>query len=460
MKAAVQTMKANKVCIIGAGAAGIATANALARTGLAFDWFELGSKLGGIWRYGNDSGSSVYASLITNTSQVNMEWFGCRMPKARNDYLTHEEVLAYLVSFAARANLDTKITFSARVTSVKPLPGGSFRVCVESRSGDSFVREYGAVIVAVGCHSTPKWPKIPGIANLPVMHASEYRSPEVFSGKRVVVAGFGASGADIACDAAGVAKSVALATRSGGYIVPRYVGDKPRDQGGRAWVSLAPRVVRQQLWRIMLMRRQVSPKVRAALERRTAPFRKPAVMNDRLPELIDTDRIVVTPGIERVETDRVILSDGRTVECDLLVCATGYEAAYPFFSSEVTQQNGAFVDRYLRVVPPHQPGLYFVGRISVVGPFFPIFERQALWVADLLSGRCTLPPAEKVQRGAARETRAASMSFPDAGRKSDSVEFYPYVRALNREHAAGRTRRLKMMRAVDGDPAALHPRAE
>jgi len=450
-------MKPDKVCIIGAGAAGIATANALARTGVAFDWFELGSKLGGIWRYGNDSGSSVYASLITNTSQVNMEWFGYRMPKPRNDYLKHEEVLGYLASFAAQANLANKITFSTRVTSVEPLQGGGFGVRVESRSGESFVREYAAVIVAIGCHSIPKWPEIPGISNAAVMHASEYRTPEIFAGKRVVVAGFGASGADIACDAAAVAKSVALSTRSGGYLLPRYIGDKPRDEAKRAWVSLAPRILRQQLWRIMLMRRQVSPKVRAALERRTAPFRKPAVINDRLAELIDTDGIVVTPGIERVEVDRLILSDGSSVDCDLLVCATGYEAAYRFFSSEMAERNGSFVDRYLRVIPPHQPGLYFAGRISVVGPFFPIFERQALWVADLLSGRCGLPSAVKVQRRAVRETKAASTSFPDAGRKSDSVEFYPYLRALNREHAAGRARGLKITSAVDGGTAALDP---
>jgi hypothetical protein len=174
-------------------------------------------------------------------------------------------------------------------------------------------------------------------------------------------------------------------------------------------------------------------------------------------ELIENDKVVVTHGIERIEPDRVILSDGRSVECDLLVCATGYEVAYPFFSPEVAEQNGLFEDRYLRVVPPNQPGLYFVGRISVVGPFFPVLERQALWVADLLSGRCILPSAVALHRRAARETRAACTSFPDAGRKSDLVEFYPYVRALNREHAAGRARRSKQTGVVDGGRAALHP---
>src|SRR5438270_9177537 len=112
-------MNTEKVCVIGAGAAGIAAANAISRTGLAFDWFEAGSQLGGIWRYGNDNGSSVYASLTTNTSQSNMEWFGYPMPGVNNEYLTHQQVVDYVASFAAHASLESKITFSTAVPSVE-----------------------------------------------------------------------------------------------------------------------------------------------------------------------------------------------------------------------------------------------------------------------------------------------------------------------------------------------------
>jgi dimethylaniline monooxygenase (N-oxide forming) len=450
-------MKLDKVCIIGAGAAGIASANAISGADVSFDWFEAGSQLGGIWRYGNDNGSSVYASLITNTSQVKMEWFGYRMPKPTNDYLTHAQVLDYLTSFAADANLQTKITLSTRVTSVEPFRNGGFRVTLESRSGERQTREYEAVVVAVGCHSRPKWPNIPGVFNGSMLHSADYRTPEVFAGKRVVVAGFGASGADVACDAADVTNQVVLSTRSGGYVLPRYVGGRPRDEGDRPWVALLPRPVRKQMWRMMLMRRVVSAKVRASLEQHAVPFAKPAVVNDRLVDLIDRDRVVVKPGVKRFEGDRVIFSDGSSMACDVFVCATGYEVAYPFFSPEVAERNGSFVERYLRVIPPHQPGLYFVGSLSVIGPFFPIFERQAMWVADLLSGRCVLPSTMKVQRRAAKETRAAAVIFPDAGRNADTVEYYPYVRALKREHAAGLTRGHKKTGSIGVPAVALKP---
>src|SRR5579875_3097146 len=109
-------MTSDGICIIGAGAAGIASAAALSRVGVAFDWFEAGSQPGGIWRYDNDSGSSVYASLTTNTARCNMEWFGHQIPDAANDYLKHSEVLEYLSAFLTHAGLENKITGSTRVT--------------------------------------------------------------------------------------------------------------------------------------------------------------------------------------------------------------------------------------------------------------------------------------------------------------------------------------------------------
>lgn len=94
---------------------------------------------------------------------------------------------------------------------------------VESRSGERQTREYGAVVVAIGCHSRPKCPKIPGVFNGSMLHSADYRTSELFTGKRVVVAGFGASGADIACEAADVTNQVVLSTRSGGFVLPRYM---------------------------------------------------------------------------------------------------------------------------------------------------------------------------------------------------------------------------------------------
>jgi dimethylaniline monooxygenase (N-oxide forming) len=429
-------LNSNSVCIIGAGASGIATAAALSRAGLAFDWFEQGSQPGGLWRYGNDSGSSVYASLISNTARCNLEWFGYET-SAPNDYLKHPEVLEYLTAFLAHAQLNDKVTTATRVTKIEPAAQGRFRVEAERRGAEQLHREYAAVVVANGRHSSPKWPDIPGLDRVAAMHANEYRTPEIFAGKRVVVAGFGASGVDIASDAAGVARSVILASRGGGILVPRYYNGQPGDAPPRSWLYRIPFSVRKQLRRRSLKKRPVSEKIRSLLERDSRVYDKPVIISDRLPPLIEADQVLIRPGIARAEDHAVVFEDGTRADCDLLVLATGYRTAYPFFSAEVLAQNGGFSDRYLRVIPAAQPNLYFAGQLTVPGPYWRIFEKQALWIADLVSGRCLSPQPEKLRRLAARDSKIGRKRFPDATQPQDTVDYHCYMRALAVEHAAG-----------------------
>ena len=50
-----------RACIIGAGSSGITAAQVLDARGIPFDCFEMGSAVGGNWRYDNDNGvSSAY----------------------------------------------------------------------------------------------------------------------------------------------------------------------------------------------------------------------------------------------------------------------------------------------------------------------------------------------------------------------------------------------------------------
>src|SRR5688572_10767626 len=60
----------SRVCIIGAGASGLALAKALYLAGVPFDCFEMGERVGGLWAFKNKSGlSAAYRSLHANTSR-------------------------------------------------------------------------------------------------------------------------------------------------------------------------------------------------------------------------------------------------------------------------------------------------------------------------------------------------------------------------------------------------------
>jgi dimethylaniline monooxygenase (N-oxide forming) len=79
---------AAEICIVGAGSSGIAVAKALSERGLAFDCFEKGSNIGGMWRYENDNGlSSAYASLHIDSSRKNLGYSDFPIPNDLPDFL-------------------------------------------------------------------------------------------------------------------------------------------------------------------------------------------------------------------------------------------------------------------------------------------------------------------------------------------------------------------------------------
>src|ERR687891_1944121 len=113
---------AARVCVIGAGSSGIASCQVLGARGVPFDCFEVGSGVGGNWRYGNDNGmSSAYRSLHINTSRRQMEYASFPMPEDYPDYPHHSQIAAYFDDFVDHFGLRERITFSTTVESVEPV---------------------------------------------------------------------------------------------------------------------------------------------------------------------------------------------------------------------------------------------------------------------------------------------------------------------------------------------------
>src|SRR5215471_10515933 len=95
-----RTPPTGRACIIGAGSSGIASCQALHTRGIPFDCFEMGSGVGGNWRYDNDNGvSSAYRSLHTNTSREATEYAAYPMPERYPDYPSHWHIAEYFDEF-------------------------------------------------------------------------------------------------------------------------------------------------------------------------------------------------------------------------------------------------------------------------------------------------------------------------------------------------------------------------
>ena len=204
------------VAVIGAGAAGLVTAHELLRAGHAVTVFEQSNRVGGLWNYEEAVETdllgqrprrrihgSLYASLTTNLPRDLMAFDGYTFDSAGGGddhwprYPGHAQVAEYLRRFSHDCDIAPCIRFEHEVTAVTPAAPG-WRVSREA---------FDAVAVCNGHFSEPIVPSLPGLEHFKgaAVHSHNYRRPEPFSGKRVVVLGSSVSGADLARELASVA---------------------------------------------------------------------------------------------------------------------------------------------------------------------------------------------------------------------------------------------------------------
>ncbi|TYP82781.1 cation diffusion facilitator CzcD-associated flavoprotein CzcO [Blastococcus xanthinilyticus] len=409
-------------------------AKALAQRGIDFDWFEKGSALGGLWRYDNDSGtSSAYRSLQIDTSSRSLAYPDFPVRPDRPAYLRAGHVLEYLESYAAEFGVADRVQTSTEVTSVEPV--GSRWSVTTDRHG---ARSYDAVVVANGHLSVPRRPSFPGTFTGQQLHSHDYRTPEPFSGKVVVVVGMGNSGCDIAVDLARVAGQVHLSTRRSAWILPKYLLGVPTDR----WSALftrrlrLPTPVSRNLVKT-LARIAVGPQERFGVPTPAHPIhREHATIGQELLQYVAYDWIRIRPDIASFDGAEVRFTDGSSTTADAVVHATGYDPSFPFLPADVVAgaEDGARL--YRRIAHPDAPGLLFAGLVQPVGPTIPLVEIQGRWIARVLTGEVQLPDAEAMAREIAAHRRWVRATFVASARYRLEVDFRTYARQLQRDMAA------------------------
>ncbi|HET8603248.1 MAG TPA: NAD(P)-binding domain-containing protein [Marmoricola sp.] len=434
-----------RVCIVGAGSSGITACQVLQTRGVDFDCYEVGSEVGGNWRYDNDNQmSSAYESLHINTSRQLMEYAAYPMPEDLPDYPSHRQIAAYFDDFVDHFGFRDRIRFRTEVTRVEPRDG-RWQVTVRPvGGGEPEVHDYDQVIVANGHHWDPRWPEpaFPGSEDFPgvQMHAHHYRTPDPLVGKRVLVLGIGNSATDIAVESSRVAASTDLAMRRGAHIVPKYMFGIPTDHLTESPLARGPFRV-QQLGMALLLRltqgRQASYGLPAPDHRVLEAH--PTVSQDLLNRLGHGD-ITVRPNIDRFEGSKVFFTDGSAGEYDVVVYCTGYKVSFPFLDETVLSSADNHVDLYHRVVDPEHPGLFFLGLIQPIGAIMPLAEAQAEWVADLLTGVGALPSRDEMRRQIEDYDSHLRKRYVASKRHTIEVDFHGYLVELRKERRAARRR--------------------
>jgi len=339
--------------IIGAGAAGLATAACLKKAGIPNIILEQGSTVATTWR-------RHYDRLHLHTDKKNSQLPFAPMPMDYPRYPSRNQVVAYLEDYAKQFELD--IHFNQQVTSAKRVDDHW-----QVQTGDT-LHSAPNLVVACGYSRHPLKPEWTGMESFPgkIIHSLEYKNGIEFKGKKVLVVGFGNSGGEIAIDLYEHGAISHIAVRSAVNVIPKEIIGIPflnfaiPQNFMPAWLADA---INAPIVRILIgditkygLRKSTYGPVAQTRKDRQIPLIDVGTI-----KLIREGHIKIFPGLESFSGNRIKFEDGKEAEFDAVVLATGYLPKVNDFlydASSTFDQNGTPISTGEE---SSIPGLYYCG---------------------------------------------------------------------------------------------------
>ncbi|MFI7295002.1 NAD(P)-binding domain-containing protein [Streptomyces sp. NPDC050121] len=286
-----------EVVVVGAGQAGLSSAYHLRRTGFEpgrdFVVLDHSPGPGGAWQF-------RWLSLTYGKVHGMHALPGMELTHADPLRASSEVIAEYFASY--ERTFDLRVRRPVDVRAVRE--GAAGRLLVETSDGTWSTR---TVINATGTWDRPFWPRYPGQETFRgrQLHTAQYPGPEAFVGLRVVVVGGGASGTQHLLEIAPYAADTTWVTRR----APVF-REAPFDEGaGRAAVAL------------------VEERVRQGLPPKSVVSVTGLPLTDAIRQGLADGVLDRLPMFDRITPDGVAWDDGRRVDADVILWATGFRAA-------------------------------------------------------------------------------------------------------------------------------------
>ncbi|CRK98799.1 CLUMA_CG011966, isoform A, partial [Clunio marinus] len=338
-------VRMKKLCVFGAGAAGLISIKHGISFGCDVTAFEQTNKVGGLWnfteevgkdKYGLDIHSSMYQGLITNLPIEVMNYPGHPYNDQKYSYASSEEVLNYLQSFAEKNNLKNYIKFEHSVIRVRPLQGDTWEVIVKNLLENAYETYiFDLVLICSGPFNASFIPKLKGqeIFQGRQIHSHDYKRPEPFKDENVLVIGGSFSAIDIILQTSNHAKHVTWSNH----------------------------------------------------------------LKDKLNTNSYNDRIVHKPDVLELKEKGAIFIDGSYQEFSSIIYATGYNYGFPFLSVDcgIGTEEGYIKPLYMHCLSINRPTLGFIGMMNLIVPNQCV-DLQARFCLTFMTGRKLLPSKEEM----------------------------------------------------------------
>jgi cation diffusion facilitator CzcD-associated flavoprotein CzcO len=338
-------LSVSEVIIIGTGFSGLGMGAALVRNGNhSFVMLERASSLGGTWRDNTYPGAAcdIQSHLYSYSFRPNPNWSSVYAPQA--------EILEYLQKTAEDEGLLPHIFFDSEVSAAQ-WDEESSRWRVHTSNGMHVAK---SLISASGHLSEPSMPAIPGLETFKgrVFHSARWDHSCDWSGKRVGVVGTGASAIQIVPEMAKTAEHVTVFQRTAPYVIPRkdriyeeyekgmferlpetaqalrdelFWGNEsrfPQRRGAPAFLEQITKIANDHL-EAQVDDPELRERLRPGYE---IGCKRVLISNDYYTTLCQPNVELETSAIASVNEWGVEMLEGKCVELDILVVATGFEA--------------------------------------------------------------------------------------------------------------------------------------
>ncbi|XP_067938063.1 uncharacterized protein [Watersipora subatra] len=334
-----------RVVVIGAGAAGLAALRSLVSNSnkLHCVAYERSDRVGGTWILDDPyKPTSMYNQLRTNLPKEVMAFPGFPFSdKIYESFVGHKDVLDYLESFAQHYQLHKYIKFRHTVLEVDPVLGADgvtqWNVTEEDcETGVQSTEKYDSVIVCNGHYTEPLVPDIKGRTSFTGEIMHSHYYRSPFKYKGKVVLVLGAG-----------------------------------PSGVDITTDLLPHVSK-----VYLSHNKMGSK------------------------FTSTHRLVLeVAGIDSISRDDICLKDGRVVQADIIILATGYRYSFPFLSAKcrpvIEDEHVSHIYQLLRDI--NHPSLYYIGLNKNIVPF-PQFACQADYIVGCITGQIAQETQENMER--------------------------------------------------------------
>ncbi|XP_038162848.1 dimethylaniline monooxygenase [N-oxide-forming] 2-like isoform X2 [Cyprinodon tularosa] len=386
--------------------------------------------------------SSIYRSLVVNTSKEMMCFSDFPMPDDYPNFMHNSQLLQYFRLYAEHFHLLQHIHFQTTVRSVTQRPdfsgSGQWDVVTINKNNQEEKHIFDAVLVCSGHYTHPALPLSDFHGHETffgrLLHSWEYKDADSFKGKRVVVVGIGNSGGDVAVEISRSAEKTFLSVREGVWVISRMAHNGlPLDMTlisrfNSLLLKLLPKTFIN--WSSeRALNQKYDHRLYGLKPRHRLLDRKPLI-NDDLPGRILHGALVMKPKIRGFKDSGVIFEDGTVEEnIDAVIFCTGYKGVFPFLPSALSEGPQEELTLYKRVFPPslQHPTLAIMGLFQTKGPIMPTVEMQVRWAVKVFSGFARLPSKQKMLEAIEVERRLNIHSYPNPQQAVLQVNFIQYL---------------------------------